>query len=188
MSRIWGWVICGAIVYACISGHANAADAVLSSGEAAVSLGLMLLATMTLWSGLMEILAASGDLERLGRLVRRIMAPLFGNVDDDECWAAISMNLAANLLGLGNAATPSGIRAAGLLRVRGEAGMRALATLLVLNNAGLQILPTTVMTMRHAAGSAQPGCVWLPGLAASAASVVVGLLTLTLLRRRASMR
>ena len=184
MQHVWGWLMLVSVAYACATGHTGAADALLSAGDAAVVLTMTLLATMTLWSGLMEILAACGDLKRLGWVMRRVLSPLFCGVQDEACWSSISMNLTANLLGLGNAATPSGIRAAELLQERESGGTDALATLLVLNNAGLQLMPTTVISLRHAAGSAEAGSIWLPSLAAAAASAIVGLLTLSLLRRR----
>ena len=94
------------------------------------------------------------------------------------------MNLAANLLGLGNAATPAGILAAQRLAQHGEKGMRALAMLLVLNNAGLTLLPTTVISLRQAAGSADPASTWLPSMAAGAASAAVGVAVLLVLQGR----
>ena len=70
------------------------------------------------------------------------------------------MNLAANVLGLGNAPTPPGVSAAKQLAAHGEPGLRVLALLLVLNNSGLQVLPTTVLTLRQAAGAQHPADIW----------------------------
>ena len=97
------------------------------------ALMLTLLGTMTLWSGLMEILAASGDAHRLGKAFRRVLKPLFPGLRDEDAWNAITMNLSANLLGLGNAATPAGIEAAKRLAVLGKTGLNALGMLLVLD-------------------------------------------------------
>lgn len=155
----------------------------LQSGQAAVKLVLTLAGSMVLWSGVMEILTRTGDVERLGRLLSRVLAPLFGGLKDGACWSAMGMNMAANLLGLGNAATPAGIRATQLLEKQGETGLRALAMLLVLNNSGLQLLPTTVMTLRSAAGAANPADVWLPGLVASAAATLCGATLMGLINR-----
>ncbi|MBR3764810.1 MAG: nucleoside recognition protein [Clostridia bacterium] len=184
MQKLWGWLLCAAIGYALIRQEGDAADVLLNAGEAAVALTMKLLATMALWGGLLEILSHTGDVKRIGRGLRRVLDPLFGGVDDDECWEAISMNLSANLLGLGNAATPSGIRAAQLLGSKGKSGIQALAMLLTLNNAGVQLIPATILTLRRAAGSADPAGIWLPSLAAAGASVIVGAATLLLLYRR----
>ncbi len=150
-----------------------ASGAMLASGEQAVKLVLTLLATMTLWSGLMEILCDTGDVARLGRIFRRVLKPLFPNLNDDEAWNAMSMNLSANLLGLGNAATPAGIAAAKRLATLGEPGMRALAMLLTRDNASLQLIPTTVITLRQAAGAYDPADVWGMTLVISGASTVI---------------
>lgn len=178
---IWGVVICG--LYGCLSGQGGElTEAILGAGADAVSLTLTLAGSMTLWSGLMEILEASGDLQRLARMFRRIARPLFPGMEDDDCWAAMSMNVTANLLGLGNAATPAGMRAATLLAGQGEAGLRALAMLLVLNNSSLQLIPATVITLRQAAGSMDPTDIWLPTLAVSAVGTLTGVVLLRLLQ------
>ena len=92
----------------------------------------------------------------------------------------MGMNVAANLLGLGNAATPAGIRAAQLLSRQGEEGVRALALLLALNNSSLQLIPATVMTLRATAGAADPADIWLPTMLSSLAAtgVAAGLMLL----------
>ena len=185
MGRIWTVLMLASVGTAVASGRAGeACGALLHSGDQAVELLLTLLAAMTLWSGLMEILSACGDMQRLGRLFRRLLKPLFPGLEDDRAWNAISMNLSANLLGLGNAATPAGIEAARLLAGQGHAGMSALAMLLVLDNAGVQLIPTTVITLRQAAGAANPGDVWGMTLAASCTSTLIAVLLMRLLRCR----
>ncbi len=178
MSRVWCWLLVASCAVAMLAdGGAGAAVQLLQSGQGAVELMLTLMGTMVLWSGVMEILTRTGDVERLGKLLARVLSPLFGGLKDGACWSAMGMNMAANVLGLGNAATPAGIRAAQLLEKQGEAGLRALAMLLALNNSGLQLMPTTVITLRSAAGAANPADVWLPGLAASgAATLCAGLM------------
>lgn len=160
-----------------------AAGALLQSGGDAVELMLTLMGSMVLWSGLMEVLSATGDVARLGRGLRRVLAPLFGGMRDEACWSAMGINMAANMLGLGNAATPAGIQAARLLEKQGEAGARALAMLLVMNNGGLQLMPTTVMTLRSAAGAADPADVWLPAMIVSLVATVCGCVLMLLINR-----
>lgn len=170
--------------YAMVTNGTNGAmKGVLDSGNRAVTLVLTLLGSMTLWSGLMEVLSATGDVKRLGHALRRVLAPLFPGVRDERCWSAMGMNLAANLLGLGNAATPAGVEAARLLSAQGQGGLQALAMLLVVNNAGLQLLPTTVMGLRSAAGAANPADIWLPTLAVSAFGTAVACLLMCLVQR-----
>lgn len=184
MTTIWKILFICSIAYAFIMGNGrSAAESLLGCGEKSIGLMLTLTGAMTLWSGLMEILQDTGDVARLGRWFRRIARPLFPGVTDDASWDAMSMNLSANLLGLGNAATPSGIEASKRLAGQGTAGLRGLAMLLVLNNTGLQLLPTTVLTLRQTAGSAAPACIWLPTLAASAISTAVGVTVMLLLQK-----
>lgn len=174
MACAWVVLMLGATGFALLTGRAGeAAEALLSSGEKAVKLLLTLLAGMTLWSGLMEILSASGDVTRLGRVFRRMLRPLFPGVTDDAAWDAISLNLSANLLGLGNAATPAGIEAAKRLSALGQPGMEALAMLLALDNAGMQLIPTTVITLRQSAGAAAPADIWGMTLIVSGAATAV---------------
>lgn len=184
MAKIWLWIVLFSVGYSFVSGHTGqTAEAVLSCGDDAVGLMLTLLAAMTLWSGLMEILNETGDVQRIGRGFQRIAAPLFPGLKDEGCWSAMCMNLSANLLGLGNAATPAGIDAAKRLAGQGEIGLRALAMLLVIDNASLQLLPTTVISLRQAAGSADAGAIWLPTLISSAAAGLSGIAMLLLIQR-----
>lgn len=184
MNKVWCWMLVASCAAAMLTdGGAGAAGQLLQSGQGAVELMLTLAGSMVLWSGVMEILTRTGDVERLGRLLARVLSPLFGGVKDETCWSAMGMNMAANVLGLGNAATPAGIRAAQLLEKQGEAGLRALAMLLALNNSGLQLLPTTVMTLRSAAGAANPADVWLPGLMVSGAATLCAAVLMGLVNR-----
>lgn len=181
MEKIWMALMLGATVLSLLNGRAgDAASALLSSGEQAVTLLMTLLATMTLWSGLMEILSEAGDVARLGKVFRKIAKPLFPGLTDDAAWNAMSMNLSANLLGLGNAATPAGIEAAKRLASLGEPGLRALAMLLTLDNASLQLIPTTVITLRQAAGAYDPADVWGMTLVISGAATCIAIILMKL--------
>lgn len=185
MNHTWRMLMVLSCVVCILAGRAGAgAAAALASGEKALQMLLKMAGSLVMWSGLMEILAASGDVERMGRGIRRCMHRLFPGTTDDEAWAAMGMNMAANILGLGNAATPAGIRAAQLLSRQGESGARALAMLLVINNTCPQLAPTTVMTLRSAAGAANPADIWGPTMAVSAVSTVVGVGLMLLLQRR----
>lgn len=135
----------------------------------------------------MEILCATGDVSRLGKLFRRVLKPLFSGLDDDKAWDVISMNLSANLLGLGNAATPAGIEAAQRLAALGRRGISALAMLLVLDNASMQLMPTTVITLRQAAGAHNPADIWGMTLLVSGITMLVAMMTMMLLTRRERM-
>lgn len=184
MGKIWAVFVVLSSLLALMNGRAGAAaEALLDSGSQTVTLWITLLATMTLWSGLMEILCASGDVERLGRLFRRILTPIFPGLQDDAAWRAISMNLSANLLGLGNAATPAGIEAAKRLADLGEGGLRALAMLLVLDNTSLQLIPTTVITLRRSAGARDPADIWGMTLLISCVTMAAAMVMMAFIQR-----
>ncbi len=185
MAKIWTWLMLVSVGLALAGGQASGAGmALLESGSQAVTLLVTLLSTMPLWSGLMAILSAAGDVERLGRFFRRMLRPLFPGLADDDAWSAISLNLSANLLGLGNAATPAGIEAAKRLAALGETGLRALAMLLVLDNASLQLIPTTVITLRHAAGARDPADIWGMTLLISGITMVAAAVLMRLIQGR----
>lgn len=186
MEHIWTIFVLFSCILCVMNAESCGAEALLGSGSRAVLLLVELLGSMTLWSGLMELLSASGDVRRLGKILARAARPLFPGVRDEEGWAAVGMNVAANVLGLGNAATPAGIRAAQRLSRQGEEGVRVLALLLALNNSSLQLIPATVMTLRSTAGAADPADIWLPTMLSSLAAtgVAAGLMLLINLTRR----
>lgn len=140
---------------------------------------------LCLWTGLMEVMDRCGLSRRLGRLFRPVLRRLLPQASrDPETLAAVTANVSANLLGLGNAATPMGIRAACRM-ARGTGGVASdeLCRLVVLNTASIQLLPTTVASVRAACGSAAPldilPAVWISSLL----SVTAGLAAAKLLER-----
>ncbi len=174
-----------ATLFAPLNGASREAGAALTEGaQAAVEFVLRITGGLCLWSGVLELLERCGAAAALGRLLQRPLRRLFPrSAEKGEILAALTENLSANLLGLGNAATPAGIRAARGMAALGERGADELCLLVVLNTASLQLLPATVATVRASAGAAAPfdilPAVWL----ASACSVACGLGAAALLRR-----
>ena len=184
------WIWTGMVVVAVLCGiwtgqEAAVAAAAAAGAQGAVELCISLAGMMCLWTGVMEIMRRSGLAEKLSRLLRPVLRRLYPEfARDREVMDTISANVSANLLGLGNAATPLGIQAARQMsrRTPGRAS-DALCMLVVCNTASIQLIPTTVATVRSAAGSAAPfdilPAVWL----ASALSVGVGILACKVLAR-----
>ena len=165
---------------------AEVSNAALEGAGGAVTLCLSIAGILCLWSGVMEVMRRSGLSDALARCFRPLLRRLLPNAcRDRETMEAVSANVSANLLGLGNAATPLGIQAATRM-ARGCGGIASdeLCRLVVLNTASIQLLPTTVASIRAAYGSAAPfdilPAVWVSSLA----SVTVGLLTARFLSRR----
>lgn len=178
MAWIWTGMVAVSVLYGMYSGTIGAVGgAAMEGAAAAVDLCLSMAGIMCLWSGVMSIMKASGLMEGLSRLFRPVLDRLLPRAcRDPETLAALSGNVSANLLGLGNAATPLGIRAA--RRMAQGCGGRAsneLCTLVVLNTASIQLLPTTVAGVRAALGAGNAfdilPAVWL----ASVLSVAAGL-------------
>ena len=188
MALTWVWVgmVCVALIYGAATGQSAAVGAAAAQGvQQAVTFCLTVGGMICLWSGVMEVMRRSGLAEGLTRLLRPVLRRLFpGCAGDRETMDSVAANVSANLLGLGNAATPLGLQAA--RRMGRNCGGRAsdeLCMLVVCNTASIQLIPTTVATVRAAAGSAAPfdilPAVWL----ASALSVGVGILACKLFAR-----
>ena len=178
MSWIWGGMVILSLLFGAATGRIDAvSEAALSGAQNAVELSLSMAGVLCLWSGIMEIMRVCGLTDGLARAFRPLMRRLLPEASrDSETLAAVSANVSANLLGLGNAATPLGIQAARRM-ARGCGGVASdeLCRLVVLNTASIQLLPTTVASIRAVCGSAAPldilPAVWL----SSVLSVTAGL-------------
>ena len=138
---------------------------------------------MVFWCGIFALMEESGLAAALNRLLRPLLGRLFPvTAKHEEAFAPLCANVTANLLGLGNAATPMGIRAAQAM-ARLPAAQHELARLVVLNTASVQLLPTTVISLRASAGSAAPSDILAPVLVTSLLSVTAGLVSLEVLRK-----
>lgn len=187
MAMAWLWTAMVALSVLCgiANGQMNAVAAAAMEGAAsAVDLCLGMLGGICLWMGVMELLDRCGLSAVLAELFRPVLQRLLPRASrDPETLSALSANVSANLLGLGNAATPLGIRAARRMS-NGCDGIASdeLCRLVVLNTASIQLLPTTVASVRAACGSAAPldilPAVWL----SSALSVAAGLAATRLLQ------
>ena len=187
MAMAWVWtvlvgasVLCGAVNGTMAAVAAAALEGAGAAGELCLGMG----GAVCLWSGVMELMSRCGLAEGLSRLFRPLLRYLFPSAArDSEAMNALSANFSANLLGLGNAATPLGIRAARRMAQGCEGtASHELCRLVVLNTASIQLLPTPVAGVRAACGSAAPfdilPAVWL----ASILSVAAGLLASRLLQ------
>nr|WP_326126456.1 spore maturation protein A [uncultured Oscillibacter sp.] len=178
MAWVWSGMVIVSLVFGLITGNLDAVSAAALEGAgSAVELGLSMAGVLCLWSGVMEVMNTSGLSAGLARAFRPLLRRLLPDASrDEETLAAVSANVSANLLGLGNAATPLGIQAARrMARGCGGAASGELCTLVVLNTASIQLIPATVGSLRSAMGSAAPfdilPAVWL----SSVLSVTAGL-------------
>ena len=186
MAWVWTGMVVFSLLFGLFSGNLDAVSAAaLEGANSAVQLSLSMVGILCLWSGVMEIMNACGLSKGIAAVFRPLLRRLMPQASkDDRTLAALSANLSANLLGLGNAATPLGIQAARRM-AQGCGGIASdeLCLLVVLNTASIQLLPATTASLRAAAGCKTPfdilPAVWF----ASILSVTVGLLTAHILSR-----
>lgn len=175
MKYIWSLIVLVSLAAGTAAGRA---DSVLMSGltgaVSAFETAFNLAGMICFWSGILALLSSGGILG----IIERILSPLFGRIfGKSSATGYIVVNVAANLFGMGNAATPSGLMA--METLDGENGRdrpnRAMALFAVMNTASLQIVPSTVASMRAAAGAAKPfdimPAVWITSLTSLAVSV-----------------
>lgn len=187
MGIIWTGMILVSILYSCAVGTTAAVgDAAIKGAEEAVRLCLNIGGIMCLWCAVMELMRECKIAEALARALKPILRLLFPEAAKHESiLEPLSANVGANLLGLGNAATPMGIQAAKGMAALGKKGeaTNELCRLVVLNTASIQLLPTTVAAIRAAEGAVMPfdilPAVWI----SSAISVTVGLAAAYLMQR-----
>lgn len=167
------------------TGRGNEAASALTAGaEEAFRFLLTAAPALCFWSGMLELLERCGGAEWLRRRLLPVMGKVFPiAAEDGEALSALCENVSANLLGLGNAATPAGIRAVRRMKALGDCAADELCLFVVLNTASLQLLPTTIASLRAAAGAQAPFDILPAVLGSSALSVSLGLLASALLRR-----
>lgn len=179
------WMFAGMIVAGVLIGALNGrldevTTAILSECGKAVELAITLMGSMCLWSGIMKIADQGGLTKKISKWFGPILGLLFPRLSRESKAAnAITLNLSANLLGLGNAATPLGITAMKeLAKSNPHPGTASdeMILFVVLNTASMQLLPTTTAALRQAAGAQSPFDILLPVWLASFVSVVSGIL------------
>ena len=158
----------------------GAIRAMLTGSTNAVNLALSLLASYGFWLGFFKLLEKTGASRIITRLLRPIIRFLFKNVDS-QTESLISMNMSANLLGLGNASTPLGVNAMQLLCGKDEKVNTNMIMLVVISATSLQLIPSTVIGMRIARGSLSPTAFLLPCIVATILSTVIGVFLVKLL-------
>ena len=187
LSRIWVSMICVALAFGAASGRGAQLGAAAAQGvQQAVDFCLTVGGMICLWSGVMELMRRCGIAGGLSRLLRPVLRRLFPHAARDaQALDALSMNVSANLLGLGNAATPLGVQAVQQMKVRsgGDAASDEMCMLIVMNTASMQLLPTTVASVRAGLGAAKPIEILVPVWLASVCSVGAGIFAAKVLRR-----
>ena len=188
MTWLWTGMVAASLLFGAATGNLGAlGGAALEGARSAVELCVTMAGVMCLWTGVMEVMEQSGLTALLSRSFRPLLRRLMPNAErDPEILSAVSANLSANLLGLGNAATPLGIRASRLMARGGDTASDELCLFVVLNTASIQLFPATVAGLRSALGARNAfdilPAVWLASGVAVAAGVAMAKLLARLWR------
>ncbi len=193
MDYVWAGLLVIGFIAGILNGRLEeVTKAAFSSAGRAVELSIGLLGMICLWSGLMRIMKESGMIKIIARLARPFLRLLFPQLAGNEnAMGAIVMNLAANFMGLGNAATPLGIKAMEELQkvnARKDTATDMMCMFLVLNTSAIQLIPATVIAIRSDAGSAAPAdiisCVWAVSLCGSITGITAAIMLKRCFRAR----
>ena len=181
MNAVFCMLMLAGIAYAAATGQADAAQrALLSGGGQAVELCLSLAGAYGFFGGVMGLLRAGGAADALAAALKKPLARLLRFAPGEErALADICLNLSADMLGMGSAATPAGLRAMRTMaaaQAKPGHASEAMLLFLVLNTTSVQLLPTTMIALRAQAGAADPADIALPTLLATAAATGTGLL------------
>lgn len=179
ISYIFSSFLIVGIIYSFLT-HTNISNEMLLSSKNAIELIMGIIPVMCLWLGIMNIAKKSGLLDKLAKLLTPILKIIFPEIPKNSpCFSYIGTNIIMNMLGLGNAATPSGMLAMKELQVinkNKDTASRSMITFLVLNTAAVTIMPTTIISLRLMYGSINPESIIPYIIITSSLSCIVGLI------------
>ncbi len=181
LNYIWSGLVIISITCSIIFGNtSNLSKALIDSGASSIELIFTMAGIMCLWSGIMKIAVESGFTSAIAKLFAPLLRPLFPSLDKNSAaFKSITMNISANLLGLGNAATPFGLKAMEQLHTlnnKSDTASNEMVIFVVMNTASLQLLPTTLATLRQTYGSSAPFEIIVPVWISSACALAVALI------------
>ncbi|MBE9168628.1 spore maturation protein [Pleurocapsales cyanobacterium LEGE 06147] len=191
LNGIWLFMIVSATVVAAYNGRMEAlTEASFQAAEDAVTLAIGLIGAMALWLGIMKVVETAGMMRLIARSIRPVMCRLFPEIPvNHPAMSAMIMNMAANALGLGNAATPIGLKAmTELNKLNPNPGTAtpAMCLFLAINTSSVTLLPLGVITVRASAGASNPAAIILPSIIATVCSTTVAIVVAKFLARRQS--
>lgn len=189
LNILWPIFIIISFIYSFFSGNIDEVNkSIFDSASSAVELSITFLGTMCLWNGIMKIIKNTSLINKLTKVLNPVMKLLFPELkNNNEAYQDISMNVIANILGLGNAATPLGIKAMKTMQKensRKDTLSNSMITFIVLNTASIQLIPTTVITIRSSFGADNPSSVIIPIWIASITAAIVGIFATKILIKK----
>lgn len=193
LNLVWPIFIIISFSYAIFSGNLqNLNSSIFDSVESAVNLSITMLGTMCLWSGIINVAANTKIMKGMNKLLKPIVKFLFPEIrENKKAQNEISMNMVANILGLGNAATPLGLKAMETLQEENKNKQElsnSMIMLIVINTASIQIIPTTIIAIRSSLGAENPTSIIVPVWIATICAAIVGVTVTKLLIRYSNKR
>lgn len=174
MNSFWIIMMLSSILVLLITNPGAVLSEMVSASTSALSLCIELCAVYAVWLGIIELVDASGLGQKLAKLLRPLIKKIF-RVENPETQRLIALNISANMLGLGNAATPMGIKSMQALDDGSGKANFAMIMLIVINATSIQLLPTTVIGLRTSAGSNNPADIILPTLIVTFCTTILGI-------------
>lgn len=192
LNYVWSGLVIISIICSVFLGNTeNLSKALVESGASSIELIITMAGIICLWTGIMKIAVESGLTSVFAKVFSPLLRPLFPNLDkDSDAFKSISMNISANLLGLGNAATPFGLKAMEQLHTlnkQADTASNEMVIFVVMNTASLQLLPTTLASLRQSYGSSAPFEIIVPVWISSACALAAALIcacTLNCVKRK----
>lgn len=190
INYLWGFMILAGIIIGMVTGRiGDVSTASINSSKEAVTLCITMLGVMSLWTGLMQVARAAGIMDALTKGMEPVITFLFPKVPKDhKAREYIAANMIANILGLGWAATPMGLKAMEELKKLNHGSTSAstdMCTFLIINISSLQIIPVSVIAYRSQYGSVNPAKIVVPAIIATFISTLAGVLFSVIARKLA---
>lgn len=189
INKIWGFFIIVGSVFCLLTGKIELLNKeILGSAKSGLDMIIKIFPVMALWLGIMKIASVSGLLQKFSKLLSPILGKIFPDIPKNhESLSLIASNVVANMFGLGNAATPFGLKAMKSLQeinTKKDIASRSMITFLVLNTSGVTIIPTTIISLRMMHGSTNPTEIVSACILATMLSTISGLIMDRILARR----
>lgn len=183
MSVIWPILMISSLILTCFISPGNVVSTMMTASQMGVKMAIEFIGIYAVWMGLIQVLDDCKLSHKLSNILARPVRKIFGQTDP-ETEKNICLNIASNIIGIGSAATPYGIKAMKGLDKGDKTATKAMIMLVVINSTGIQLLPTTVIGMRAMAGSVSPSCVLLPTIIATFVPTILGILLVSSIYRK----
>ena len=183
MSKIWLGMIFLSIIVTAIFAPSTIISTMMNAAKTGVTMSIEFIGIYAVWMGFMQILDDCKLSNKFSNFLHKPVLYIFGKTDR-ETEKNICLNIASNIIGIGSAATPYGIKAMKGLDKGEKNATRAMIMLVVINSTGIQLLPTTVIGMRAMAGSVSPSCVLWPTIVATFLPTILGILLVMAIYKR----